>query len=384
MSLFRRYQLKIEPRGIVSIRRQFIVRLMSMIVAFISGGVILAIVGANPFTTYAAMVKGAFGTFEMWKQGNFYNLSETLVKAIPIIISSLALLVAFRMLFWNIGANGQFAFGALAATYVALFSDNVIKNLPAWAYLPLMFIAGFLAGAIWGLVPALLKIIFNVNEIISSLLLNYVAVLFVENLYFGSWRDPKGMGFPGTAIFPEVARLPKLFGRVHYGLIFGLILAMILWVLLEKTKWGYEIKVIGQSPRAARYAGINLAKNILLVMVISGGISGIAGMAEVSGLVYRLQQGVLTGFGNTAIIVAWLSNLNVWVSIGLSFLMSALLVGGDQLQIIMRLPAAIALVLQGLILFVILMGEFFIRFQINLIDRCSNKLVANAKLIKDY
>jgi general nucleoside transport system permease protein len=377
MELFKRYQLKIEPRGIVTTRRQFLVRLISLMVAFIFGGVILVLVGANPVAAYAAMVKGAFGTVEMWRQGNFHNLSETLVKAIPIIITSLAVLVSFRMLFWNIGANGQFAFGAMAATYVALFSGNLIKDLPAWAYLPLMFIAGFLAGAIWGLVPALLRIIFNVNEIISSLLLNYVAVLFVENLYFGPWRDPKGMGFPGTAVFPEVARLPKLFGRVHFGLIFGLVLAIVLWVLLEKTKWGYEIKVIGQSPKAARYAGINLTKNIVLVMVLSGGISGIAGMGEVSGLVYRLQQGSLTGFGNTAIIVAWLSNLNVWVSIGLSLLMSALLVGGDQLQIIMQLPAAIALVLEGLLLFVILIGEFFIRFRINLIGRHSKKLVDN-------
>ena len=371
MDLHRQFKLKVEPRGIVTLRRKFIDRLISLIIAFIIGGIILAIVGADPIITYSAMIRGAFGTFEMWKQGNFYNISETLVKAIPIIISSLAVLVAFRMLFWNIGANGQFACGALAATFVALFSDNFIRDLPTWSYLLLMFIAGFLGGAVWGLIPALLKIIFNVNETISSLLLNYVAILFVENLYFGPWRDPQGMGFPGTAIFPEVARLPKLFGRVHFGLIFGLILTILLWFILEKTKWGYEIKVIGHSHKAARYAGINLTKNILLVMVISGGISGIAGMAEVSGLIYRLQQGVLTGFGNTAIIVAWLSNLNVWVSLVLSFLMSALLVGGDQLQIVMKLPAAIALLLQGLILFVILMGEFFIRFRVSLIDRRS-------------
>jgi len=237
-----------------------------------------------------------------------------------------------------------------------------------------MFIVGFLLGAIWGLIPAILKINFNVNEIISSLLLNYVAILFVEHLYFGPWRDPEGMGFPGTAIFPEAAFLPVLFGRIHYGLIFGLIIAILLWVLLEKSKWGYEIKVIGQNAKAARYAGMNLTKNILLVMVLSGGISGVAGMVEVSGLVHRLQQGVLSGFGNTAIIVAWLSNLNVWGSIGYSLFMSSLLVGGDQLQIVMKFPASISLVLQGIILFVFAMGEFFIRFRVRLSDRSSKKL----------
>ena len=369
MELIRRYQLKVEPRGIVSTKRKFLNRMISISIAFILGGVILATVGADPFLTYRAMVKGALGSVDMWMQGNFHNISETLVKAIPIIISSLALLVAFRMSFWNIGSNGQFAFGAIGATYVALFSTNIYNDLPTWAYLPLMVIMGFLLGAIWGLVPAVLKIIFNVNEIISSLLLNYVAVLFVEHLYFGPRRDPEGMGFPGTAIFPEAAFLPLLYGRVHYGLIIGLIIAILLWILLEKTKWGYEIKVIGQNAKAAKYAGINLTKNILLVMVLSGGISGIAGMVEVSGLVHRLQQGALSGFGNTATIVAWLSNLNVWGSIGYSLFMSALLVGGDQLQIVMKLPASISLVLEAIILFVFALGEFFIRFRVRLIDR---------------
>jgi len=369
MSPFNEFSLRIEPRGVVQTKNQILERILSIVVALIAGGVILALVGANPLTTYQAMVRGAFGTINLWLQGNFYHIGEILVKTIPIMITSLAVLVAFRMLFWNIGANGQFVFGALAATYVALFLFNGNAVLPAWVYLASMLAAGFVAGALWGLIPALLKIFFNINEIISSLLLNYVAILFVEHLYYGPWRDPEGMGFPGTANIPEAARLPKLFGRVHYGIIIGLMIAILIWIIVEKTKWGFEIKVIGQSAKAARYAGMNLTKNILLIMIISGGIAGIAGMTEIAGLVYRLQQGGISEYGNTAIIVAWLSNLNVWVSIGLSFLMAAIMVGGDQLQIAMQIPAAIALVLQGLILFVILMGEFFIRYRIRLVKQ---------------
>lgn len=362
-----RYTFRIEPRRIVSARKTLFARLLALVVALIVAGILLALVGVNPVRTYLAMLGGAVGTPAQWAQGNFNNIGETLVKAIPIILTSLAVLIAFRMLFWNIGADGQMAMGAIAATGVALFFPGLLHWWPRLLYLPAMFLLGALAGGLWGLIPAILKLSFNVNEIISTIMLNFIALLFAEFLYFGPWRDPGGMGFPGTAIFPEFARLPRLFMRVHVGIIFALVAAGLLWLLLEYTRWGYEIKVMGHNRQVARYAGMPLVRNVLTVMLISGGLAGIAGMSEVSGLAFRLQQGVLTfGFANTAIIVAWLANLRVWNAVLIAILMSALLVGGDQIQIMLGLPAAVALVLEGLLLFSVLAGEFFIRYRVKM------------------
>jgi simple sugar transport system permease protein len=174
------------------------------------------------------------------------------------------------------------------------------------------------------------------------------------------------MGFPGTARFPEFARLPGLFGRVHLGLLFAIATAIMLWILLDFTTKGYEIKVIGRNREAARYAGIDLTHNTLLVVAISAGLAGLAGVSEVSGLAFRLQQGVLISYTSISIIVAWIANLRVWVAVLISVLIAALIVGGDQLQILFGLPSAVALVLQALLLFSILAGEFFIRYRIKL------------------
>lgn len=357
---------KIEPRIHVSSTQRIAARIFSILAALVVGSLLLIAVGARPLETYLAMLTGAFGTPSQWFQGQFYSISETLVKAIPITLTSLAVLVAFRMLFWNIGADGQFAMGAFAATGVALFADSVIPGIPEGLVIPLMLLLGFTVAALWGLVAASLKLFFRVNEIISTLMMNYIAILFVEYLYFGPWRDPGGMGFPGTQPFPEYARLARLFGRVHLGLFLALGAAILLWLLLDYTTKGYEIKLIGHNREAARYAGISIVRNTFLVVAISAGLAGIAGVSEVSGLAYRLQQGVLFGYGSTSIIVAWLANLRVWPTVLISILVAALFVGGDQLQISFGLPAAVAWVLQGLLLFSILAGEFFIRYRITI------------------
>ena len=188
----------------------------------------------------------------------------------------------------------------------------------------------------------------------------------MEHLYLGPWRDPEGYGFPGTAPFPEVAWLPRFTGRVHIGIIFAVLAALLVWFILSRTKRGYEIRVIGENPKAAQYSGINIARNILLVMLLSGGLSGLAGMAEVSGIARRLYSGLTVGYGYTAIIVAWLANLNPWGILLVSFLMGALLVGGDQIQIAMQTPAAVAGVLQGAILFFMLGGSIFVNYRIRI------------------
>jgi len=346
--------LKIEKRLTPSRTASLLVPFISLLLALIFGGIILLMAGANPLTTYKAMFLGAFGSK--------YSLSETMVKAIPLMLCGLGVSIAFRMLFWNIGAEGQLAVGGIAAAGVALFGA---EWLPATLLLPAMFVAGFVGGALWGLVPALLKAFIRVNEIITTLMMNYIAILWVEYLFYGPWKDPAGYGFPGTAQFSETAWLPRLLGtRLHLGLAFAIVAAVFIWLVLGRTKWGYEIRVIGENPRAATYAGISLMRNIILVMVLSGGLAGLAGMAEVSGISHRLQKGLTVGYGYTAIIVAWMGKLNPWGVLLVAVLLAGLLVGGDQIQITMRLPAAVALILQGAILFFMLGGELFTHYRL--------------------
>ncbi len=346
--------LKIEKRLTPSRTAGYLVPVISLVLALLSGSVLLLIAGADPLTTYKAMLLGAFGSR--------YAISETMVKAIPLMLCGLAVSIAFRMVFWNIGAEGQLVAGGIGAAWIALFWA---EKMPAFLVLPAMLIAGFVAGALWGAVSAVLRAFIGVNEVVVTLMMNYIAIQWTEYLYYGPWKDPKGYGFPGTAEFPKAAWLPRWPGnRVHLGLAFAIVAAFFIWLVLVRTKWGYEIRVIGENPRAARYAGISLVRNVILVMLLSGGLAGLAGMAEVGGISHRLQKGLSVGYGYTAIIVAWLARLNPWTSLVVAILMAALLVGGDQIQITMQLPAATAFILQGLILFFVLGGELFTQYRI--------------------
>lgn len=361
--------LRIEKRLTPSRAATYLVPVASFILSLMTGAVLLIFVGADPFETYKAMFMGAF-----WGK---YPISETMVKAIPIMLCGLAVSIAFRMLFWNIGAEGQLALGGIAAAWVALFWAD---KMPAPMVLPAMTVAGFLAGALWGAFSAVLKAFIGVNEIVTTLMMNYIAILWVEHLFYGPWKDPKGYGFPGTAEFPKFAWLPRLPGtRVHLGLAFALLAAFFLWLVLARTKWGYEIRVIGENLKAARYAGISLVRNMLLVMLLSGGIAGLAGLAEVAGIAHRLQKGLTVGYGYTAIIVAWLARLNPWVILPVGVLWAALLVGGDQIQIVMGLPAAVAGILQGLTLLFVLGGDFFTRYRVRWVRKVRLEAVAPAR-----
>jgi simple sugar transport system permease protein len=229
--------------------------------------------------------------------------------------------------------------------------------------LPLAILAGCVVGALWAGIPAVLKAVLNVDETLTTLMLNYVAILYSEHLYYIAWRAP---GYnSGTERFPEVAWLPRIAGRAHLGLIFALILAAVLWIVFRYTRWGFELKIIGANQRAARYLGINIARNVVVTLLISGAICGLAGATEVLGLARRLQQGLSVGYGYTAIIVAWMAQLNPLAVIFVAFLMAALLVGGDQIQMKMQLPASVGVVLQGMILIPMLAGRLFTEYRLH-------------------
>ncbi len=319
-----------------------------------AGAVLFALLGVDPLEAYRVMGAGAFGSA--------FRFSEVVLRSIPLILTGLAVALAATMLLWNIGCEGQLVWGGIGAAGTALF---LAPHLPEALVLPAVAAAGAAAGALWAMVPALLRTRAAVNEILSSLLLNYVAIIVMEHLYFGPWRNPEGYGFPGTAQIPEAARLPHLWGtRVHPGLFAALALALALFWLLRHTPWGYRVRVTGQNPRAARYAGFRLEGRIVAVMAMSGALAGLAGMAEVSAVHYRLQQGLAVGYGYDGIIVAWLARLNPLAVPPAALFLAALIVGGEQLQTVLHLPSSISTVLEAVLLFALLSSEALTRFRI--------------------
>lgn len=371
------FSFKLEKRLEPSRLANWLVPIISFILALLFGAILLSSSGANPWEAYRAMLEGAFGSRALWQEGQYYNLTETLVKAVPLMLTGLSVAIAFKMLFWNIGAEGQLVMGGIAAAGIALFLPEFMPSIPQtrWFYLPIIAIGAILAGAIWGLIPALLKSYLKVNEIITTLMFNYIAILFYQYLFTTRWKDPLGFGFPGSAQIPEFTRFGRFTGRLHWGIAIAVIVAILIWIILDKTRWGYEIRLIGENSRAAQYAGVSIIKNIILVMLMSGGLAGIAGMSEISGISYRLQQGLAVGYGFTGIIVAWVAKLNPWAIIVVSILLAGLIVGGDQLQISMGLPASVALALQGAILLFVLSGDIFTRYRLRIIRHSASQQV---------
>jgi simple sugar transport system permease protein len=333
----------------------------SVIVAFIMSGIILKLIGGQPLVVARFFFQATFGSWPV--------LSDTLVKATPLIMVGLACALAFKMKLWNIGAEGQFYIGAFAASLVVLI-PVVPPDSPKTVVISLMVIFGLIGGAVWGFIPGYLKARFQVNEIITTLMLNYVAVLWNNFWIFDKWSDA---GFQMTPQFERSAWLPRLadYARevpalsgitLHLGVVFGLIAAVIIWWILERSRWGYEIKLIGDNPQAARYAGINIVRNVVLVMMVSGALAGLAGMSEVSGVVHRLQERISPGYGFTGIIVAWLAKLNPFAVILVSVLFGALIVAGREIQ-----PSGLSNLLQGIVLFMVISSDVLLRYKIRLV-----------------
>ncbi len=353
--------IKVEPRlNTVPIWLSPLLSLGAVVVALLLGAIVLAFVGADPFRSYAHIARASFGSLGVF--------SDTLVKATPLLLVSLACIIAFRMGLWNIGAEGQFFMGAWGASAVVLL-PILPENTPACLMIPAMLLAGMLAGAIWGAIPGILKAVFKVNEIISTLMLNYIAIAWVNYFIFAVWTEG---GFQMSMVFPKNAWLPRLSDlaaeypifrglTTHLGLLFGIIAAFIVWFLIFRTKWGYEIRLIGDNPQAARYAGISIAKNTILVMMVSGSLAGLAGMSEISGVVHRLQGAISPGYGFTGIIVAWLAKLNPFAAILVSILFGALILAGREIQ-----PSGVPKMIQGIILVCLIASEFLMRYRISI------------------
>jgi ABC-type uncharacterized transport system permease subunit len=349
-------RLRVEPRVVASRRLTVAVTAGSALLALPLIAVIFLAYGVDPLLAYEKILYGAFG--------NLYSVSETVTKAIPLMLCALGLALAFDTVFYNIGAEGQLLMGAIFGTWVALN----FHGWPAYALLPAMFASGLLGGALWGLPPTLLKIRFGSNEVITTLMMNYIATRVLEYLVYGPWRGKEEWGFPYTSKFSASARLPTIGAtRIHYPtLAIALAVAVLIYVVITRTKLGFEVRVVGRSPDAARYLGVSYGRAILFVMLLSGGLAGIAGVGEVAGIQHRLRVGISPGYGFTAIIVAWLGRLHPISTVLVAVLFGGLLVGGEMIQISLSLPFGTIQMFNGVFLLSILSGEFLIRNRITL------------------
>ncbi len=324
------------------------VRLLGLTaLAFVAVGGFLLLFQRNPITAYAEIFRGAFGSG--------YGLSEVVVRAIPLMLCAAATAIPARMGLVNVGPEGQLHAGAIVATWGAL----TLGAAPRGVLLPGLVVLGLLGGAAAGCVPALLRWTAGVNETISTLLLNYVIVLVVEYLVRGPWKDPMSYNWPYTPEFPEAARLPSYWGtRIHAGLWFALAAIALFAFALRRTRWGYEIRVIGDNPEAARRAGIAIGWYTLLTMCAGGALAGLAGMAEVCAVQSRLRPGISTGFGYTGFLVSWLALHRPAGIVLMALLLGVLSVGGDMVQISLGLPYATVNILTSLIFFIVLGSRF--------------------------
>ncbi|MBA7689795.1 hypothetical protein ES703_98306 [subsurface metagenome] len=349
--------LRIEKRLSPSWKVVFGVSILSIFLAFFVIGFIFFGYGINPINAYIEIF--------IETVGNVYGITQIVWQSIPLLLCGVGLLFAFKASFWNIGAEGQLLMGAVAATWAALFS-----GFPDFLMIPMIFGFGFAGGALWGLLSTVLKTKFRINEVITTLMMNYIAMNIVLYLIHGPWKGEEMRGFAYTNSFPEAACLPTIgTSYIHWPtLLIGLFLAAVVFVIISRTKLGYEVKVIGQSQQAARYAGIYYFRTIFLVMLISGGFAGLAGAGEVAGVHHMLRHPdqISLGYGYTAIIVAWLARGNSLVTILTSFLFGIIYVAGDVVQLSFGLPFQIVNVFTGLILFFLISSENMVHYKVSL------------------
>ena len=327
------------------------IRFLAILLALILCGIITTITtGINPLQVYQSIILGAFGSVrKTWV--TFQNIAILLLIA-------LALTPAFKMKFWNIGAEGQIIMGGIFASYFALFH----YDLPHYLLFILMFIAAMIGGGLYGMIPAFFKAKFDTNETLLTLMLNYIALYIIDWLTKGAWQDPESKGYPKIATFDKNAWLDSL-GGIQIGWVIGLVLAAVIFVYLRYTKQGYEIMVVSDSHATARYAGMNPGKITIRTMFLSGAVCGIAGMVQACGTEHTLSRSVAGGVGFTAIIVAWLANLSPVGIVIVSFLFAVLQKGSTVVSSEFNLSPYCSPVLQGIILFFVLGCEFFIRYK---------------------
>ncbi len=295
-----------------------------------------------------------------------YSLQEMAVKATPLVMIAIGLSLCYLANVWNIGAEGQFVIGAVAGSYLAVKTQGT--DVGAWV-LPAMLVLGAIGGALYALIPAICRVRFGASEILVSLMLVYVADLVLDYLVRGPWRDPHGYNFPTTADFDPVATVPSIIegSRLHIGALIALVVVAAAWTVLGRTIKGFEIRVVGAAPKAARFAGFDADRLVLFTFAVSGALAGLAGIIEVAGPIGHLQPGISPGYGFTAIIVAFLGRLNPIGILIAGLFLALTFIGGEQAQISLKVPLDLTKVFQGILLFFLLACDSLILYRVRLI-----------------
>ena len=332
-------RIKVEKREHASPIAQIGALVGAVALSIIVTGLLIYIGGADIKAGFIALFEGAFGSRQA--------IIESLVKATPLILTGLATVVAFRARIWNIGQEGQLYVGAITA-YWAYLQFN---SLPPIILLPLIILFALIGGALCGLIPAVIKAKFGVDEIIITIMLNYIVIYFLSWLLSGPWKDPNHY-YQQTPSILEGAQFPILLAhsRLHLGFILAIVAAILIYLLLSKTPLGYEINALGLNPTAARFQGINVVKTMIIVMLISGALSGLAGTGELFGVIYRLKSTISLGYGYAGIIIAMLAGLNPLAVVPVAILFGGLINGSYYLQTTTNVPASIVYVIQAIVL----------------------------------
>jgi general nucleoside transport system permease protein len=350
--------IRLEERQAPSRLFSVLSPILAVVVTVAAGGLLFALLGKDPALSLRVFLLEPFHGERA--------LTELGLKATPLVLCAIGLVLCFRANIWNIGAEGQFLLGAITGGWFALRITEREIALPRIVFFTLLVLAGFVGGALWAAVVALLRDKFNASEILVSLMLVYVANLLLDFLVFGPWKDPHGFNFPQTASFSDAAEVPRLFKgmRLNWGAPLSLALAVCVWIYLFRTYAGLKLQVGGPAPLAARYAGFSARAALWTVLLLSGGLAGVAGAIEVAGPMGQLTPHVSQGYGFTAIIVAYVGRLHPLGAILSSVLLSVLLIGGELAQSRVGLPSALTGVFQGVLLFSLLACDTLIQYRV--------------------
>lgn len=350
---------RLEEREHRSLRRQFITPFIAVFIALLISSFFILLAGVNPLNSYKELFIGSFGSKNA--------VAETLSRATPIILTGLAASIAFRARFWNIGAEGQLYAGALAVTF---FGTGIIE-LPAIIMIPFLFIVGAIAGGLLLLPLVLLKIYYKVDEVVTTLLTNFIVILLVSYLLEGPWKDPMSLGWPQGASVIDQGILPQILSktRLHLGFIFSIIFAILIWIVLSKHLIGYKIKAVGFNSSAASHSGIPVLKTIFIVALLSGGMAGMAGVTETAGLKGYLTLDLSPGFGYAGIAVAMLAGLHPIGVIASGIFLASIYVGADAMSRSMNVPTYLADVIVAITILCVLMSLVINQYKLRFLEQ---------------
>jgi len=346
--------MRLEPRPSATLGRSIVYTMLAIGAALVFASVLVMLAGANPFNVFWLVIRGA--------AGSQFAALETLTRATPLIFTGLAVAVAFRAKLWNIGAEAQLYMGGIMT--VVLGTGAV--TIPAYGLVPLIMVGAMLAGALVLLGPAILKTRFGVDEVVTTLLLNFIVILFVSMLLEGVLKDPSGLGWPQSKKVIDAAELPRLIKgkRLHYGFVLALVSSVIVWFIMKKTVLGYEMRAVGHNPEAAHFAGIPVNRVLAKTALISGGLAALAGFSEVAGLKGNLTLDLSSGYGYTGIVVAMLAMLNPLGVVAAAIFVAGIFVGADAMSRSANVPSYIAQVMVASALLTMVTAMMLMRYRI--------------------